>query len=54
MNGLLAITRRTRRVLGEPDVIYGSFIRVAARHGVPTPMSQMVHALLAAGDAAIG
>lgn len=113
MNGLLAITRRTRRVLGEPgvgeiavamlrecwtvaalegaalspdaaeqlvhamalrsndggsstlydrlagrptehDAIYGSFIRAAARHGVPTPVCQMVQALLAAGDAATG
>ncbi len=113
MNGLLAITRRTRRVLGEPgvgeiavamlrecwtvaaleganlspddaerlvdamafrsndggsstlydrlagrptehDAIYGSFIRAAARHGVLTPVCQIIQALLAAGDAAPG
>ena len=111
MNGPLAITRRTRRVLGEPgvgeiavamlrecwtvaaleganlhpddaerlvhamayrsndggsstlydrlagrptehDAIYGSFIRAAARWGVPTPMCETIRALLAAGDAA--
>jgi 2-dehydropantoate 2-reductase len=113
MNGLLAITRRTRRVLTEPgvyaisvamlrecwtvaalegaslgpddaealveamayrsndggsstlydrlagrptehDAIYGSLVRAADRHGVPTPVTQMIRALLAAGDSATG
>ncbi len=41
------------RLAGRPtehDAIYGTFIRAARRHGVATPVTDVVHALLAGGD----
>ncbi len=34
----------------EVDAIHGAILRAGKRHGVPTPVTQIVHDLLAAGD----
>ncbi|WP_142055155.1 ketopantoate reductase C-terminal domain-containing protein [Pseudonocardia kunmingensis] len=34
----------------EHDALYGAVLRVAARHGVPTPTTRTIAALLAAGE----
>lgn len=35
----------------EHDAIYGALVRAGARHGIPTPLTAALQALIAAGDA---